>query len=227
MVAHPFTAFNLGRVAERSGDNELALKMFKAYLTLKPDATDREEVKIRVKNIEEKIAAAQSAPSTEGGAEATAQPPAEPPAEELTPPPPPPPPVVTRRPEPEPESQPSRTLEWVVGGVAGATLVTGMILNLSSRSKMSSCEANATKTDANGNLNRLKTANDDCNAARPLAYWSYAMFGIAAAGVVTDAVLLLIRNNGGGSASSGGNDETSVGFAPLPGGGALTARGRF
>jgi hypothetical protein len=229
MVAHPFTAFNLGRVAERSGDNELALKMFKAYLTLKPDAADREEVKIRVKNIEEKIAAAQAGPSTESGAETNAQPPAEPPAEELTPPPPPPPPVVTRRPEPEPaaEGPPSRALEWVVGGVAGATLVTGMILNLAARSKMSACQADATKTDAYGNLNRLKTANDDCNAARPLAYWSYAMFGIAAAGAATDAVLLLIRNNGGGSASSGGNDEASLGFAPLPGGAALTARGRF
>jgi hypothetical protein len=227
MVAHPFTAFNLGRVAQRSGDNELALKMFKAYLTLKPDAADKEDVKGRIKDIEEKMASAESGTAataaTEGGTEANADKPAEPPAEELTPPPPPPPPVVSRRAEPEPESEepPSRVLEWTVGGVAAAALVAGMVFNLASRSKMSSCEANATKTPP-----LLKTANEDCNAARPLAYTSYAMFGIAAAGVVTDALLLILRNNGGGS-SSGSGDEAALGFVPLPGGGAVTAHGRF
>src|SRR5512138_441538 len=49
MVAHPYTAFNLARVAERSGDSDLALKMYKAYLALKPDAKDREEVKVKIK----------------------------------------------------------------------------------------------------------------------------------------------------------------------------------
>lgn len=219
MVAHPFTAFNLGRVAERSGDNELALKMFKAYLTLKPDAADRDDVKIRVKNIEDKIAAAAAGGSET--AETTEEKPAEPPAEELTPPPPPPPPAITRRPEPEPEPEgpPSRALEWVVGGVAGATLVTGMILNLAARSKMSACEADASK-----GLN--KTANQECDDARPLAYASYAMFGVAAAGVVTDALLLILRNNGSGSSSSSG-DEARLRLVPLPGGAALSAHGRF
>lgn len=219
MVAHPFTAFNLGRVAERSGDNELALKMFKAYLTLKPDAPDREDVKMRVKNIEDKIAAAAVGGSET--AEATEEKPAEPPAEELTPPPPPPPPAVTKRPEPAPapEGPPSRTLEWVVGGVAGATLVTGMILNLAARSKMSTCEADAGKGS-------LATANKECDDARPLAYASYAMFGVAAAGVVTDALLLILRNNSGGSSASSG-DEAMLRLVPLPGGAALSARGRF
>jgi len=218
MVAHPFTAFNLGRVAERSGDNELALKMFKAYLTLKPDAPDREDVKTRVKNIEDKIAAAAA-----GGenAEPTEEKPAQPPAEELSPPPAPPPPAVSKRPATEPEGPTSRTLEWVVGGVAGATLVTGMVLNLLARSKMSTCEADASKTPA-----MLKSANRECDAARPLAYTSYAMFGVAAAGAVTDALLLLLRNNGGSSASSSG-DEAMLGLVPLPGGAALSAHGRF
>ena len=226
MVAHPFTAFNLGRVAERSGNNELALKMFKAYLTLKPDAADTDDVKVRIRGIEEKIAAAESGSSNEGGAEATPDKPAEPEPEVLTPPPPPPPPAVTKRPEPEPERPISRTPEWVVGGVAAATLVTGIILNVEARNKMSNCQTDATRTDANGNPNRLGAANSECEAARPLAYWSYAMFSLTAAAAVTDALLLLLRNHGGGS-SSGSGDEASVGFAPLPGGGALTARGRF
>ncbi len=216
MVAHPFTAFNLGRVAERSGDNELALKMFKAYVTLKPDAPDRDDVKIRIKNIEDKIAAA-AAGATEV-AEVVEEKPIEPPVEELAPPPAPPPPAVTRRPEPapEPEGPPSRALEWVVGGVAAATLVTGMVLNLAARSKMSTCEADASK-------GALAKANKECDEARPLAYASYAMFGVAAAGVVTDALLLILRNNG--SSSSG--DEAMLRLVPLPGGAALSAHGRF
>lgn len=222
MVAHPFTAFNLGRVAERSGDNELALKMFKAYLTLKPDAADKEDVKSRIKGIEDKIAAA----SVGGGenAESGEEKPAEPPAGELSPPPAPTPPAVARRPEPapEPEGPPSRALEWVVGGVAGATLITGMVLNLAARSKMSTCEADASKTPQ-----MLKSANNECDAARPLAYASYAMFGVAAAGVVTDALLLLLRNNGGSGSASSGGDEAMLRLVPLPGGAALTAHGRF
>ena len=65
MVAHPFTAFNLARVAERAGDTDLSLKMYKAYLALKPDATDKEDVKNRIKALEDRIAAAQEAPPTE------------------------------------------------------------------------------------------------------------------------------------------------------------------
>src|SRR5512133_1666367 len=34
MQPHAFTAFNLARVAERSGDTDLSLKMYKAYLAL-------------------------------------------------------------------------------------------------------------------------------------------------------------------------------------------------
>jgi hypothetical protein len=213
MLAHPFTAFNLGRVAERSGDNELALKMFKAYLTLKPDAADAEDVKVRIKGIEEKIAAATSGAANEAVAE---EKPSDQPAEEVSPPPP----VVRNRPEPESGAPPSRTLEWVVGGVSAAALITGVIFNIQARGKMSDCQADAAKDPA-----LLKTANAECDAARPRAFVSYAMFGIAAAGAVTDALLLILRHNG--NASSGSSDEASVGFAPLPGGGALTAHGRF
>lgn len=219
MVAHPFTAYNLGRVAERAGDSELALKMFKAYLTLKPDAQDAAEVRDKVKALEEKVAAGPTAslptepPQTgEGTSE-----PSEPPPEALTPPPEPKPPVVRiREPEPEPESR-SHVAEWVVGGVSVAALVGGLALNLGARSKMSSCQTNATS-------GQLGTALSDCNAAKPLAYWSYALFGVAAAGAAVDAVLLILHNSEGGSSS---HDEASLGFAVLPGGGAVTARGRF
>jgi len=55
MVAHAFTAYNLGRVAERSGDLELALKSFRAYLTLKADAPDKEDVQNRIKELQAKV----------------------------------------------------------------------------------------------------------------------------------------------------------------------------
>jgi hypothetical protein len=218
MVAHPFTAYNLGRVAERSGDGELALKMYKAYLTLKPDAQDKEEVKDKVKALEEKLAAGPTAPAeppqaTEGSTENP------PPQEELAPPPEPKPPVVrARAPEPEPEPR-GHVVEWVVGGASVAALVGGLALNLGARSKMSSCETHSDQ-------GKQATALSECDAAKPLAYWSYGLFGVAVVGAAVDTVLLILRGGEGGSASSH-NAEASLGFMPLPGGGAVTARGRF
>jgi hypothetical protein len=223
MVAHPFTAYNLGRVSDRSGDSELALKMFKAYLTLKPDAQDKEEVKGKIKALEEKIASGTAivSPDSANGEVGGDKSP-EPPREELAPPPEPKPAQVvrspqTKEPEPEPET-PSHAAEWIVGGVSAASLVAGVALNLAARSKMSACQANANKGD-------LKSANNDCNAARPLAYASYAFLSVAAVGVAVDAVLIFLHR-GAGESSSG--DDSSVGFMLLPGGGGtLTARGRF
>ena len=224
MVAHPFTAYNLGRVSDRTGDNELALKMFKAYLTLKPDAQDKEEVKGKIKALEEKIASGTAliSPDATRGEEVGAKT-AEPPQEVLVPPPQPKP-VVVQRPKPvvrEPESEPpSHTVEWIVGGASVAALVGGIAFNLAARSKMSACKA-----DANKNPALLGTALDECNSARPLAYTSYALFSVAAVGAAVDAVLIFLHRSGGESSSA---DDSSVGFMLLPGGGgSLTARGRF
>jgi tetratricopeptide (TPR) repeat protein len=220
MVAHPFTAFNLARVAERSGENELSLKMYKAYLALKPDAQDKEEVKGRIQALEEKMATGQEAPATEP------TPPTETATEEPTPPPdvltPPPEPkpadVVQTKPEPEPEPETrSRKLEWIIGGASVAALAGGIVTNLIARAKMDTC-----RTDAANNL--LAKADDECNAARPMAYTSYALFGVAAAGIATDAVLLILRRS---SADEYYEEEASYGFLPLPGGGGVIARGRF
>ena len=226
MVAHPYTAYNLGRVADRSGNRELALKMFKAYLALKPDAQDKEEVKVKIKTLEEKIATAKvdgtsEAASTEvANTEEGGEKPAEPVREELAPPPEPKPAPVVQiskpaEPQPEPEP-PSHLAEWIVGGASAAALVTAIALNLAARSKMSACFADASKGDN-------KTANNECDSARPLAYTSYVMFGAAAAGATAEALLLLFHNGGVFS----GNDSSSVGLLLLPSGGGLAARGRF
>jgi len=224
MVAHPFTAYNLGRVCERSGENEMAMKMFKAYLTLKPDAQDKEAVKAKIKVLEEKLAApANEGESTEpaatAGTEEGTEKPAEPaPAqEELTPPPQPKPaPVVSRPAEPEAEA-PSHLVEWIVGGASVAVLITGVALNVAARSKMSACNTDASKRN-------YLTANSECDSARPLAYTSYAMFGLAAAGAAVDALLIILHNTGSSSSS---RDDSPVGLLMLTNGGGLAARGRF
>jgi hypothetical protein len=102
--------------------------------------------------------------------------------------------------------------------VAGAALVTGIALNLAARSDMSTCQTDA----ANPSL--LGSANAACNSARPLAYTSYVMFGLAAAGAATEAVLLILHHYSG---AASGTDEASLGVLPLPGGAALSAHGSF
>jgi hypothetical protein len=229
MVAHPFTAYNLARVAERSGDLELSLKMFKAYLALKPDAKDKEEVKAKVKVIEDKMAADKSGASPETAAAppteptpptAEEQPAAPEPTPDVLAPPPEPKPadVVHNPPEPEPEPEkPSNALYWAIGGAAGAALVGGIITNVVARAKMDTCRADAGNND-------LAKANDECNAARPMAYTSYALFGLAGAGAALDAVLILLHRRSGGSSD---DDEAFLHLVPLPGGGGLLARGKF
>ncbi len=222
MVAHPFTAFNLARVAERSGETDLSLKMYKAYLALKPDAKDKEDVRGKIRALEEKIAAAQAAPAVDP-APLPAEPPTEtvatePPPDVLTPPPAPKPADVayeSTEPETEPEVR-SRKLEWIIGGVSVAALVGGIVTNVIARAKMDTC-----RTDAGNGL--LDTALEQCNAARPMAYTSYALFGVAAAGIATDAVLLILRRD----RSDDSDEQASIGFLPVPGGGGLLARGRF
>ena len=224
MVAHAFTAFNLGRVAERSGDLELALKSYKAYLTLKADAPDREEVQARIVELQAKIKEVKE--NVIAG---------EPPATE-------PPPVVeqpevpvaphTEKPEnPIPIEPPpqvteqagegrgtSRLLVWVVGGVGVAALGTGIITNIIARNDMDTC----VKKADDGLLAQAQAA---CNSAKPAAYTSYAMFGVAGAAAIVEGVLLYrIWSRGSSSDSS---DDTYVSLGWLPGGLSLSARGRF
>ena len=159
-----------------------------------------------------------------GAGAATAEEPTstEPAPDVLTPPPEPKPAEVVQRKftEPEPETPPpSHVAEWLVGGVAAVALVGGVVTNFIARAKMDTCRA-----DANNGL--FATANTECNAAKPMAFTSYALLSVAAAGVALDAVLIILHHKGEDS-SSGGGDEASLGVMLLPGGGGLSARGRF
>jgi tetratricopeptide (TPR) repeat protein len=220
MVAHAFTAYNLGRVAERSGDLELALRSFKAYLTLKADAQDKDEVQAKIADLEAKIN--QVKESIVGGEPAATEPAAgeekpevaaEPPQEKVEKPLPIEPPPHVSRPVPEARSS-SHVVEWVVGGAAVAVFAAAWIPNFMARSDMN--KANSA-TDVN-------TANSSWNSAKTEAYTSYALFGVAGAAAAVEAVLLYRLYSSGGSSSS---DDTSVGMGWTPGGLTLSARGRF
>jgi tetratricopeptide (TPR) repeat protein len=218
MVAHAFTAYNLGRVAERSGDLELALKSYKAYLTLKADAADREEVQVRIKDLQAKIkevketiAGGEPSPTEPApGGENPEVPGASPNEKPEKPFPIEPPPHVT---QPASEGLGSHHLvEWIVGGVGVAALTTGIIMNILARSEMSTANSTA---DYN-------KSNDAWNSAKTYAYTSYAMFGIAGVAAAVDGWLLYrIWSSGDSSADS------SVSLGWVPGGASVSARGRF
>ena len=122
----------------------------------------------------------------------------------------------TRPAEPEAQASDSHIAEWVIGGTSAAALAVGIALNVAARNDMNACNTDAANS-------HLATANTECNSARPLAYTSYAMFGVALVGAAVDTFLLF--RSGGSSASN--NDDSSVSFLWLPSGGGLAARGRF
>jgi hypothetical protein len=226
MVAHAFTAFNLGRVAEHSGDIELALRSYKAYLTLKADATDKETVQAKIADLEAKI---KEVRENIGGGEPTVAEPTPPPPEvkpevtEETPLPPrekrvkplpiEPPPHVN---EPAPAAHGSRHIaEWVVGGVAVVAGVTWLTTYLLARKDMKHANDSTTGAD---------DARSSWNRAKREAYTSYVAWPIALGAVAAEGVLLFINRPGSSGDSSG---DTSVGLGWMPGGLTLSAQGRF
>jgi tetratricopeptide (TPR) repeat protein len=221
MVAHAFTAYNLGRVAERSGDLELALRSYKAYLTLKADAQDKDEVQAKITELEAKIN--QVKESIVGGEPATTEPgtgeekpevAVESPQEKVEKPLPIEPPPHVTQPVPEPRES-SHIVEWVVGGAAVAVFAAAWIPNFMARSDMS--KANST--------NDPGSSQSHWDSAKTEAYTSYFLFGIAGAAAAVEAVLLIrLYSSSSGSDSS---SDTSLGMGWTPGGLTLNARGRF
>jgi tetratricopeptide (TPR) repeat protein len=211
MVPHAYTAFNLGRLAERSGDLELAVEAFGAYLKLAPEAQDKTEIEAKITALTSRIAAARPDPTRSS----TGARPEPAPVEAATAP--------QRTLSDEPmvhETQPVSKdeggggrvspLVYVLGGVGAAGLVGGIVLNIGARSKMDDCRNLASGGDLDG-------ARSACDAAKPRAYASYALFGVAAAAAVADAVILVTASK----------HESHVSVAPLPDGALALARFRF
>jgi hypothetical protein len=217
LAPHPSTAYNLGTVAEKTGDLSAALDGFRTYLKLSPEATDRPAIEARIIALEAKVSelrkqiapTAAAAPAASPAAPATAVPPT--PAATAPPTPPAPPAGANAG----TAGHARRVAGAVTAAGAGVALVTGIVLNVMARSKMSTCFSQYSS--------HTPGALDRCDEAKPLAYGSYAAFGVAGAAGVVGGILLL------GSSSAGPEEppEVALGPALLPGGAAFVATGRF
>ncbi len=217
LAPHPSTAYNLGTVAEKSGDLAMAVDGFRSYLKLAPEATDRPTIEARIVALEAKISDLRKeiAPKTDAPPAATpvatpapgvgARPPGSAPA------------APTTR---DTSGHARRVFAWSAGGVAVAALGAGVAFNLEARSKMNSCSSqwNATK---------LGSALDLCDQAKPFAYGSYALFGAAGASAAVSALFFLWQPD---AATAEEPAVTEVGLLPVVGSGSgatLVASGRF
>jgi tetratricopeptide (TPR) repeat protein len=182
-VPHGFTAYNLAQIAERVGDLEVAISSYDQYLQLVPEAKDAQEVNERVAVLKRRLSKARQ--EAESGPESKR-------------------PLASSSDSPVASAAPAssahatssesvtvtsssssyRTAAWVVYGGAGAVLVGGLVTNLLARNKMDTCRSTYLKVDR-------AAAEPSCNDAKPLAYLSYSLFGVAAAAAVVGTVLVL------------------------------------
>ena len=214
MVPHAFTAFNLGRLAERTGDLELAVEAFGAYVKLAPESPDRTEIEGKIVALGERIQTLRKEHEAASAPVATPVVPRPAPASEppidLKPAPSSEPALVERAPAPS-SGGAMKVVPWVVAGAGVAALATGIVLNVSARGKMSDCRSLAA-------AGKLDDSNSACDAAKPRAYTSYALFGVAAAAAIADGILLLMSDD---------KKSSSVSAAPLGDGAMVTGRLRF
>jgi hypothetical protein len=227
LTPHPSTAYNLGTVAEKSGDWSMAIEGFRAYLKLSPEAPDRPTIEARVVALEAKLAELRKDLTTKNTTSNTTPNTTENAPPGTVPGLPPPAPVATAplSPLPAPPS-PSDGVNgrhvagWIMLVTAATTAGTGLALNLVARSKVRECyrQWGATAEPA---------ALDRCDEARPFAYGSYALFAAGA----TSLLLLLWPSRGPGDETAAPETEVSfvpsVSFFPSAGGGSAVFSGRF
>jgi hypothetical protein len=218
MVQHAFTAYNLARSAEKTGDLEQARQAYHNYLTLAPQAEERAEVETKIKALDRRIAKLEEPPEPKPSSSPLAAPvssaPAAPPANvgarTAAPATPPPAGTITTGPA-ERGSRRHTVAAAVLLGSSVVALAGAIVLNLMARQKMSDCRGLWA-------ANMQSQSDAACDSARPLAYGSYSLFGAAAATAVVGGALFLWQPR---------LSET-VGLALIPGGGAaLSASGRF
>jgi tetratricopeptide (TPR) repeat protein len=213
-VAHGFTAYNVGQIAEKTGDLELAISSFEQYLLLVPDANDAVQVRERIDQLRARLEKVRETERAQAEARAKPQPTGEPiPVQPKVAPR-----KVASHPEgdvyEEPEGSPltkRKLAGYITAGSGGVLVLGGLLSNLLARSQMSTCRSEYEN-------NNRPAAESACNNAKPLAYLSYGLFGAGGAAVLTGAYLILVHPIEG----------VVIAANPLPEGG-LTLRwsGRF
>jgi tetratricopeptide (TPR) repeat protein len=216
MVPHAFTAFNLARLAEKTGDLELAVDSYGTYLKLAPEAQDKTEVEAKITALTARISAARDAQrKARDEATAAAQPEPDPTVPQRTLSSEPMRGASTPPDEPGGAGEGSSTLRtagWIVAGGGAALLAGGLVLNLGSRSNMEDCRRLA-------KAGQLESAQSACDSARPKAYASYALMAVGPLAIAAGLFMAL-------KLGAPGND-TEVAVAPLDDGAAVSARLRF
>jgi tetratricopeptide (TPR) repeat protein len=209
-VPHGFTAFNIAQIAERVGDLELAIASYNQYLLLVPDAKDMDDINRKVDGLKERLTRVKQQERAAKAARPT---------------------VAPRPVEPAPMVAPAsqgqtgsaaevsstessgpsfRTYAWISYGGAAALLLGGVITNVMSRGKMDTCREKYNQDDR-------VAADSACSDAKPLAYTSYALFGLGGAAAALGTFFVLRPT-----------DSSEVAVTSLPAGGlALRWGGRF
>jgi hypothetical protein len=197
-------------------------------LKLSPEAQDKTEIEAKLASLNERIRSLRTEqlplppPGTATGTEPTPSPTPSTPLPDLRPADPGSRPgvdatAVAERPGEAPVITPTM---WAIGGVGVAALAGGIFLNLAARSKMDRCNDLA-MMDATRDA-----ALEQCDAAKPRAYGSYALFGVAAAAAAADVVLFVLGQQHSQESQTAARLR-SLSIAPTDGGAVVGGHFRF
>jgi hypothetical protein len=170
----PAILLNIATVQERRGDTRSAIDALKAYVAADPAGEHVETAKLRIQNLEKRLAEqAQSEPVAPPPATSSPPPAAEPP-------PAPPPPAPEKEASP-PNRVPAYIAFGVAGLAAGGAVVTGILANNEHSDLEDSCAPACTDADV--------------SSGKTLAWVSTGLTGGAIVGAGVGLVLLLTSSS--------------------------------
>ena len=172
----PAILLNIATVQERRGNIAGAVEALKKYVEAEPTGQHVETTKLRIQNLEKRLAEQQaSAPPP------SQEPPPEPEPKTEPPPPPPPQPAPPPRAEPPPPNRLPAYIALGVGGLlAGGAVVTGVMASSEHSELKDSCAPNCT--------------DDEVSSAKTLAWVSTGLTIGAGVGIGAGVVLLLLSS---------------------------------
>jgi tetratricopeptide (TPR) repeat protein len=169
----PAILINIATVKERQGDAAGAIAALKEYVELEPTGEHAETAKLRIQNLEKRLAEEQES--------------APPPEPEPAPPPPPaatptpPPPAEPPRAEPPPPNRLPAYVALGAGGLmAGGAVITGILAASEYSDLETSCSPNCT--------------DDEVSSTKTLAWVSTGLTVGAGIGIGVGVVLLLVNS---------------------------------
>jgi tetratricopeptide (TPR) repeat protein len=194
---------------ERQGNRAEAVRALEEYQRRAPNAGDHEVIERRIRNLKDQIARETPPPPPPPSASAPPPPPAPtasaPPEPASAPPPPPPPPADRAGGGPG-------IAPWVLVGVGGAALVTGVIVYAVGAGAISSAQ-----NDCPSRMNCANSVADKGNGGRSTEVAGAVVGGIGIAAAAAGVVWEIVGSKGSGSpaaASVSPAAPTHVSLAP-------------